>query len=249
MFCSCLHFFLVFPMTDATYIGNELALFEKARNWKRYYASFLKPYLQGRVLEVGAGLGGTTTTLCDGSQRDWVCLEPDPALAVHISEKISNGNLPACCRVQVGFLADLPADEKFDVAIYIDVLEHIEHDGAQLEETTRYLKPGGYVVVLSPAYQWLFSPFDTAIGHYRRYTRKTLLAAAPNTLRLVRAFHLDSLGLCTSAVNKVFLKQSQPTPDQIALWDTVIVPCSKITDFLIGYNAGRSVIAVWQFAG
>ncbi len=236
-------------MTDATYIGNELELFEKAVHWKRYYASFLKPYLRGNIVEVGAGLGGTTTSLCDGSQNEWVCLEPDPTLARHITDKIAAGVLPTCCSAAIGFLADLPADQKFDAALYIDVLEHIEHDHAQLEETTRHLKPGGYVVVLSPAYQWLFSPFDAAIGHYRRYTRTTLLAAAPPSLKLVKAFHLDSLGLCTSAANKLFLKQSQPTPQQITMWDNVIVPLSKITDFLIGYNAGRSVIAIWQYQG
>jgi SAM-dependent methyltransferase len=234
-------------MNDATYIGNELELFEKAINWKRYYATFLKPYLKGRVVEVGAGLGGTTSALCDGSQEEWLCLEPDGALAAHISEKIAARTLPACCRVHVGFLSELPENYKYDVAIYIDVLEHIEHDSAQLEEVTHYLKPGGHVIVLSPAYQWLFSPFDAAIGHYRRYTRPMLLAAAPPTLKRVKAFYLDSLGLCTSAANKLFLKQSQPTPEQIKLWDSVIVPISKVTDALIGYNAGRSVIAVWQY--
>ncbi len=233
-------------MTDSVYIGNELELFEKAVHWKSYYASFLKPYLKGRVLEVGAGLGGTATTLCDGSQTEWLCVEPDAELAARIEEKISSGALPSCCKTHIGFLESIDEQEKFDVAIYIDVLEHIEHDTQQLATAMRYVKRGGHIIVLSPAYQWLFSPFDAAIGHYRRYTRKSLLATAPSELRIKKAFYLDSLGLCTSTVNKLFLKQSQPTPEQIALWDNVIIPLSKITDFLIGYNAGRSVIAVWE---
>lgn len=233
-------------MNETTYIGNELELFEKAKRWKAYYASFLKPYINGAVLEVGAGLGGTTASLCDGSQKDWLCLEPDETLANQIRYKISARELPGCCRVEVGFMQDLPALTTFDTILYIDVLEHIEHDAQQLADSVRYLKPGGNLIVLSPAYQWLFSAFDASIGHYRRYTRPTLLAVAPQELRLVKAMYLDSLGLCTSLANKILLRQSQPTPGQIRLWDTYIVPLSKFTDFLIGYNAGRSVIAIWQ---
>lgn len=236
-------------MNETTYVGNELELFEKAKNWKSYYASFLKPYIKGSVLEVGAGLGGTTNSLCDGSQAEWVCLEPDETLANQIRHKLSDGKLPGCCRVEVGFMQDLLAVPTFDTILYVDVLEHIDHDAKQLADSVQYLKPGGHLIVLSPAYQWLFSPFDASIGHFRRYTRPTLLALTPPQVRLVKSFYLDSLGLCTSLANKIFLRQSQPTPSQIRLWDRYIVPPSKITDFLIAYNAGRSVIGIWQKNG
>jgi hypothetical protein len=63
---------------------------------------------------------------------------------------------------------------------------------------------------------------------------------------LVRAFHLDSVGLLASLGNKVFLRASQPTERQILLWDRVMVPASYLTDWLTGYRLGRSVIGVWQ---
>jgi SAM-dependent methyltransferase len=234
-------------MNDSTYIGSELELFEKAINWKRYYASFLQSYLQGDVLEVGSGIGGTTVALCTGSQTSWTCLEPDPVLAGHITEKINDGVLPNICVPHIGFLHDLPEERRYDAAVYIDVLEHIEDDRKQLEETTKYLKPNGYIIVLSPAYPWLYSPFDKSIGHFRRYTRASLLSVAPSSLQRVASFYLDSIGLCTSAANKLFLKQSQPTSEQIRIWDSLIVPISKITDRIIGYNAGRSVVAIWRY--
>ena len=53
------------------YQGKELELFEYAENWKRYFASHMKPYLKGSVLEVGAGIGGTTKVLCDATQISW----------------------------------------------------------------------------------------------------------------------------------------------------------------------------------
>ena len=45
------------------YPGKELALFEEARQWKRYLAEKIKPYISGTVLEVGAGISETTPYL------------------------------------------------------------------------------------------------------------------------------------------------------------------------------------------
>ena len=61
-------------MNTEHYIGNELELFDKAKNWKRYYGTLIQPFLTGDVMEVGAGIGATTRSLCNGSQKKWVCL-------------------------------------------------------------------------------------------------------------------------------------------------------------------------------
>ena len=62
---------------DSTYIGDELHLFANCVRWKSYFRSELKKYIRGDVLEVGAGLGGTTKVLHDGTADSWVCLESD----------------------------------------------------------------------------------------------------------------------------------------------------------------------------
>lgn len=56
-----------------------------------------------------------------------------------------------------------------------DVLEHLENPQLLLSEIYRVLVPGGILMVLVPAHQWLFSDFDLSIGHYRRYSKKALL--------------------------------------------------------------------------
>jgi SAM-dependent methyltransferase len=55
-----------------------------------------------------------------------------------------------------------------------DVLEHLEEPGILLNEICRVLEPGGVFICSVPAYQWLFSDFDEAIGHYRRYSESSL---------------------------------------------------------------------------
>jgi 2-polyprenyl-3-methyl-5-hydroxy-6-metoxy-1,4-benzoquinol methylase len=224
------------------YVGSELELFAHAQRWKAYYKSLIAPFFGKRVLEVGAGLGATTAALCDGSHESWICLEPDPDLLAQLASR----PLPACCRPQAGFVATLAPDSRFDSILYIDVLEHIADDRAELQRASRHLAPRGKLIVLSPAYPILFSPFDETIGHYRRYTRAMLSALTPPDCRPIFLRYLDSVGLLTSLANRLFLRQPLPTHAQILFWDRRLVPISRLLDRLVGFRFGRSVVGVWE---
>jgi hypothetical protein len=233
-------------MNNYSYIGTELELFSKAYNWKAYCRSLIQSYLQRTVLEIGAGLGGTTEFLCKGDHAIWFCLEPDPALASQIKYLIEGRQLPSCCEVRVGTLADIGPTERFETIIYIDVLEHIKTDRHEVTLASQHLKPGGTLVVLSPAHQWLFTPFDKAIGHYRRYTKKTLSAIIPDDLECLTLLYLDSVGLIASLGNRFILKSKAPTLKQIQLWDRAMVPLSRKLDPLLRYSIGKSILGIWQ---
>ena len=230
---------------EQAYIGQELTLFAHATNWKRYYASKIRPYFGKRIVEVGAGIGATTLVLCDGSQEEWMCLEPDPALRSEIDRLIAEGKLPACCRTQAGFVSNLPFERTIDTFIYIDVLEHIEDDRAEMREAASRLSTGGRLIALAPAFNFLYSPFDKSIGHYRRYNRKMFRALAPPGCRLEKLMYLDSVGAGTSLFNKLVLLQSVPTVKQIIFWDRHLLPVAKWVDTLIGYSFGRSLVGIW----
>jgi SAM-dependent methyltransferase len=149
------------------------------------------------------------------------------------------------CELFRGTVADLTEGERFDAILYIDVLEHIDDDRTELSRATEHLKPDGHLVVLAPAHTWLFSRFDASIGHYRRYTKKTLLAAAPRSLKPKRVIYLDSCGLCASLGNRLLLQQNLPTANQILFWDRRFVPISRILDPLLFFKVGKSILAVW----
>lgn len=233
-------------MTEITYIGNELEVFEYATAWKKYYGGMLAPYLKGKVLEVGAGIGGTTTALCDGTQQEWVCLEPDPDLYGKLQDKIVSGRLPPCCRSIKGTTGDLSGGQKYDAILYIDVIEHIEHDAEELVRATQLLAEGGFLIVLVPAHQYLYNEFDKAIGHFRRYDKKMLKGAAPSGVHLIKMRYLDSGGLLASLVNKYFLKQSYPTVKQIRFWNKWIIPVSRVVDVILSFSTGKTLTAIWQ---
>ena len=234
-------------MTNYSYIGSELELFSEARNWKAYYRQSIKKYLGAEVLEVGAGIGSTTEFLCRGNHQRWLCLEPDPQLAKTLNSYIASGSLPNCCELKVGTLLDLSPKEKFDNIIYIDVLEHIKDDKFEIKKAYSHLKQGGFLVVLAPAHQWLFTPFDEAIGHYRRYNKRMLKAIiSSDKFKCISLKYLDCVGLIASLGNRLLLKSKMPNKQQILLWDKVMVPISKIVDPLIQYSVGKSVLGIWQ---
>jgi len=68
------------------------------------------------------------------------------------------------------------ADGSFDLVTYLDVLEHVRHDIACIEECRRVLRPGGYMIVSAPAMDFLWSEHDEAVHHLRRYSRRGLKA-------------------------------------------------------------------------
>ncbi len=229
-----------------SYPGKELSLFANAHNWKRHFAGFLRDHIRGRVLEVGAGIGGTTKVLCSGAEDLWVALEPDRELAAELRNACGAGELPANVEVQTGTIEVLLQERRrFDTVLYIDVLEHIENDKNEMARAAKLLSKGGKLIVLSPAHQALFSEFDRSIGHYRRYDRESLAHTIPDFMRKLALFHLDSIGFLASVANRAFLKQSLPTSGQIVAWDRLMIPLSRLTDPLVGYRFGKSIVGIW----
>ncbi len=227
------------------YIGSELELFAAARNWKTYFAGILKPFIGARVLEVGAGIGSNIPFLMTPAVREWTSLEPDPALARRIEARIAAGDLPPLCRAVVGTLADIDPARRFDAILYVDVLEHIADDAGELARAGGMLAPGGNLVALAPAHQFLFSAFDKAIGHHRRYSGKSLVALQPPGCRLRAKLMLDSVGFFASLANRVLLRSAAPSPRQIAFWDGFLIPASRACDAVTGRSFGKTVVAVW----
>lgn len=232
--------------TPYSYAGSELELFKNAANWKSYFHSRLMPYLGEDVLEVGAGIGSTTRHLCYGREKRWICLEGDARLADRLKQAIARGELPSCCQSVAGTTEQVNGTSLFDTVLYIDVLEHIRDDRGEIDRAARRLKPKGHLLVLAPAHPALYSPFDRGIGHYRRYTRKSLSLLAPPQLEPVWLGYLDSIGLLASVGNRLILRSRMPTPLQIAIWDRLLIPLSRVIDPLLAYRVGKSVLVVWR---
>lgn len=65
---------------------------------------------------------------------------------------------------------------RYDAAILFDVIEHLDDPQPVLKAVHAHLRPGGFLLVNVPALPSLFSAYDVAAGHFRRYDRKSLPA-------------------------------------------------------------------------
>jgi 2-polyprenyl-3-methyl-5-hydroxy-6-metoxy-1,4-benzoquinol methylase len=172
-------------------------------------------------------------------------MEPDIKQSKKIKEMIKNSQLPVCCKAITGTVEDLNKKTEFDTIIYIDVLEHIKNDSAELKKAVNHLAKGGFLIIGVPANQRLYTKFDKAIGHYRRYNKDMLKSIVPTGMKQEKLIYLDSAGLLASFSNKI-LRQDYPTEKQVLFWSNVIVRFSKISDKVFRHSFGKQIIGVWK---
>ena len=72
------------------------------------------------------------------------------------------------------------------------------------------------------------------------------LGAAPPELQVIQSHYLDSVGVLASIANKWILRQSLPTGQTSICGMGVMVPLARRLDPLLGYQIGKSVIAIWR---
>ena len=165
-----------------------------------------------RILDAGCGSGRFMVELARlGSATGVELSETSVALA----RERQLGEIVA------GSVLEMPfADDSFDLAVSLDVIEHLGDDLAALRELRRVVAPGGALLVTVPAYQWLWSGHDEINHHHRRYTRRSLQHAAEQAgWRQTRTTYFNSLLLPVAIILRVLERFSTKTTESsLDLW-------------------------------
>lgn len=142
----------------------------------------------GTAVDVGCGVGANLRALDE--------LDFDAVLGLDVSPYVLRrarglGGLPL---LAVASAERLPiGDGALRCVASLDVLEHLPDDVGALREYVRAVQPGGTMLLMVPAYQWLFSDHDRWAGHQRRYSARRLVAAVEAAgLRVERTTYLFS---------------------------------------------------------
>ncbi len=120
-----------------------------------------------------------------------------------------------------GSVLEMPfADDSFDLAVSLDVIEHLADDRGALRELRRVVAPGGALLVTVPAYQWLWSGHDEINHHQRRYTLRSLRAVAESAgWRQERTTYFNSLLLPVAILLRVLDRLNRKTTESsLDLW-------------------------------
>lgn len=136
------------------------------------------------LLEVGAGAGQNLPALAQFGTTDATEINPlgrEAICARHIARDVFAEPVP------------FSLDRTYDVICALDVIEHVADDTDVVAWMTRHLRPGGLLILTVPAYQWLFSDHDRALGHHRRYTRARLVGTLPTGIDVATAAYFTHL--------------------------------------------------------
>ena len=124
---------------------------------------------EAAILEPGCGTGGNFAMLARHG-RVYAMDANDAALGFARARggaEVASGRLPDL--IPFG-------DQRFDLVVMTDVLEHLDDDAGALRALRDRLKPGGWLLATVPAMQWLWSAHDAAHHHLRRYDARGLRA-------------------------------------------------------------------------
>jgi ubiquinone/menaquinone biosynthesis C-methylase UbiE len=146
--------------------------YSKTRN--ELIAGLIKKYHPGKgvVLDCGCGTGFNHSSF-KGS-RLVVSADISPH-ALRLCKKKGIRNLVQADATKLPF-----SNGRFDIVAAIELIEHIKDDRAALNEFMRVLKPGGIVILTTPAFPFLWGDDDILAHHERRYLREDLVRKVKN---------------------------------------------------------------------
>jgi SAM-dependent methyltransferase len=167
---------------------------------------------RARILDAGCGSGRNMVDLARHGQ----------VTGMELSQtSVALARARGVGEVLEGSVTEMPfAADSFDLAVCLDVIEHLQDDRGALRELRRVVAPGGALLVTVPAYQWLWSGHDEINHHHRRYNRGTLLAAARDAdWQCTRTTYFNSLLLPAAiALRALDRLHTKATESSLDLW-------------------------------
>jgi SAM-dependent methyltransferase len=202
------------------------------RGLRKYLLSLIEPLdlAPGKqVLDAGCGTGLNAATIRDATGADVAAFDVSVAASTYWRER-------GLTRAFVGSINEIPVrGGSFDACLSIDVLESDAVDEERaVAELARIVRPGAYILILVPAYGWLYNErHHRAVRATRRYTKKSLDALLSRQgLRPVRITYLFPTLLPVVAVYR-WLQRFQSPKETVAGSDLRPLP-SWINAILFG---------------
>jgi SAM-dependent methyltransferase len=228
----------VTPANEAYTGADNLEVMREARNYNAWLLNLIRKQApsRGRVIDFGAG-SGTFALPLQRAGLTMSCVEPDAALGSMLRAEGLNA-------VQA---LDQLENDTFDFAYTLNVLEHIEDDGAALAGLRTKLKPGGRLLIYVPAFQVLYGPMDRKVGHLRRYRRLDLAQRVRTAgFSVEKSSYADSLGFFAALAFRLLNGNSsgELNPAHIKLYDRVGFPLSLLMDVACWPFFGKNVVVL-----
>jgi ubiquinone/menaquinone biosynthesis C-methylase UbiE len=232
------------PVLDNVYIGTDLEAMSFAKNYGKWIIELFNAYIGEKVAEVGAGTGNLTQLLSEKKIiSELTAFEPSSKMYNHLIQNLNNNKKASLINSTFSGAPEIQTN-MYDSIFYINVLEHIEDDEAEVKLMHNALNVDGYACVFVPALSWLYSDFDKSIGHFRRYHKDQLIQLFDsNGFEVVTVKHIDMLGILPWYINFVLMKRMLDQ-NTTKIYDRYVVPIIRIIDKITPSPIGKNLLLV-----
>ena len=224
-------------------VHDSLCLLADLYEYNHWTFSRIRPFLGGSVCDVGCGNGNFIQFLLD--RKRVVGLDPfHPSLEAASHRFRDHANVGFVC----GTLADCPNDqipaESFDSVVCMRLLDSLEDDVESLSGMRRLCRANGHVIIVASAHMSAYGELDRAVGHRRRYNRRSLKKAFESAnLRVIHSSYINALGYFGWWFNSRILKRRQiPTSPANIL--NRLAPYLDALERLVPPPLGQSILMV-----
>lgn len=228
---------------------QTLQSISKANAYNKWMYTTISPFLKGRVLELGSGIGNISDFILK-EFTDVTLSDYDQDYCTVLKEKYSsNPNLNEVLSIDLqdpNFTkSNEHRKESFDTIILLNVIEHLSNDQLTIDYCRFLLKKGGNLIVLAPAHQFLFSKFDKKIGHFRRYSSQSLSALICKDFNIRHRQYFNFLGMGGWFFFNTIMRRMSLTENSMSAFNK-LVPAAKLLDRIISNKTGISTIVIGE---
>jgi len=218
-----------------------------AVNYHRWILERLAPFLGKRIIEVGAGVGSFSELLLETRPESLTSLEPSPNMFAVLIQRLAAQDKAGVSLAKNCILAEAKFSTPPDSIVYVNVLEHIEDDQAELRTAHSLLVSGGRVLIFVPANRWLMGSMDRQLGHFRRYAMDELTSKCRSAGFIIRlASYFDVAGILPWWLMYCVLKSARMDPRAVRLYDRWVVPIARVVENAVSPPLGKNIVVVGE---
>lgn len=223
---------------------HSLEAISQAHHFNKWMYEQVKPFMQGKILEVGSGIGNISKYFLD-DKSDIVLSDIREEYCNALRQKFPKNEVLNLDLVNPDFdKVYSHLQGSFDACFAMNVIEHIEDHHLAMKNLVSLLKVGGKVLILVPAGPWLYNDIDKGLFHYRRYTAQSMhsLFEAAH-LPIQKEWRFNALGIPAWFLGGKVMKKKEVEGGQMNFYNK-LVPLARLLDVVSFRKVGLSIIAV-----
>jgi SAM-dependent methyltransferase len=232
---------------------DTLHSFSRTYRFNEWMFSQIYPWVKGKVIEAGSGIGNISKLFIE---KEKTIVLSDIRADYQLRLKRTFGN-SAFCEGVVHLdlsIANLETEHpsligQFQTVVALNVIEHINDDHQAIINCKKLLKKGGRLIVLVPAFSFLYNSFDKDLQHFRRYTKKTIGELyLQHGFKVLHTQYFNFAGMIGWFISGNLFRYKKIPRSQLRIFER-LVPLFRLVDIVLFRIAGVSVIAIGEKTG